>query len=410
MHVPLLIAGPGVAAGVVDAPVSTRRIFHTLLDWAGIDAKQSLRGSDTEVVVGESMIPFLQYGWQPQVMAVEGRQKVIRAGGLELYDVIADPKETHDDGVKADLSRGLRQALREYPIPGPEPVKPALSDEDRKQLAALGYIASDAKPVVREDAPLPRDMVHLFEPLEKASGLFVAEQYAAAIPLLEKILAADPNNLMTALRLATSHSALGHEAAAEAAFRRAESIAPNSPDVRAYLGLHYARTRNWERAVPLLERVVAESPERLPPLEALAAVRERQQRYEDALALRQKIATMKTPTPAELLHTGELAMGIGRSDVAIAAFEQARSLQRDAFRHDLELGVLYLAQRRFEEARAALDRVPSSHPAYAMALFKRAQVSVLLNEPDRAARVEAARRGGNAETRELIANERLFNF
>jgi hypothetical protein len=43
-----------------------------------------------------------------------------------------------------------------------------------------------------------------------------------------------------------------------------------------------------------------------------------------------------------------------------------------------------------------------------MALFKRAQVSVLLNEPDQAARIEAARRHADATTRELIARERLF--
>jgi hypothetical protein len=43
-----------------------------------------------------------------------------------------------------------------------------------------------------------------------------------------------------------------------------------------------------------------------------------------------------------------------------------------------------------------------------MALFKRAQVSVLLNEPDRAARIDAARRHADATTRPLIANERLF--
>jgi hypothetical protein len=43
-----------------------------------------------------------------------------------------------------------------------------------------------------------------------------------------------------------------------------------------------------------------------------------------------------------------------------------------------------------------------------MALFKRAQVSVLLGEPDRAARIEAARRGADATTRALIARERLF--
>ena len=408
MHVPLLLAGPGISKGVVDTPVSTRRIFHTILDWAGLDAKQSLRGSETEVVLGESMIPFLQYGWQPQVMAVDGRQKAIHAGAIEAYDVIADPKETRDLGAR-DLPRALRKALQDYPLPSPDAAKPAaLSEEDQKQLAALGYIASDAAPVVRKNAPRPRDMAHLFDELESASTLFIAERYADVVPLLERILEADSHNLTAALRLGAAHSALGHEAAAEAAFKRAEAMAPNSEDVRNYLGLHYARTKNWQRAVPLLERVVAESPERVPALEALALIRERQQRFEDALALRQKIAALKTPSAAELIHIGELAMGLGRTADAIAAFEKARSTQGGAFRHDLELGVLYLAQRRYEDSRAALDRVAASHPAYPMALFKRAQVSVLLGEADRGARIEAARRGANAETRELISKERLF--
>ena len=56
----------------------------------------------------------------------------------------------------------------------------------------------------------------------------------------------------------------------------------------------------------------------------------------------------------------------------------------------------------------ALDRVPASHPEYPMVLFKRAQVSVLLKEPDAAARIERARRGADATTRNLIARERLF--
>ena len=43
-----------------------------------------------------------------------------------------------------------------------------------------------------------------------------------------------------------------------------------------------------------------------------------------------------------------------------------------------------------------------------MALFKRAQVSVLLNEPDSAARIERARKNADTTTRELIARERLF--
>ena len=71
--------------------------------------------------------------------------------------------------------------------------------------------------------------------------------------------------------------------------------------------------------------------------------------------------------------------------------------------------MLYLAARRFAEARDALDRVPPSHPGYPMALFKRAQVSVLLHEPDQAARIERARDSGPTRRRApLIARERLF--
>ena len=97
-----------------------------------------------------------------------------------------------------------------------------------------------------------------------------------------------------------------------------------------------------------------------------------------------------------------------QTTLGIESFEGARSKAGPGFTHDLELGVLYLAARRFTDARDALDRVPPSHPEYPMALFKRAQVSVLLNEADRARRVALARDRADATTRELIARERLF--
>jgi thioredoxin-like negative regulator of GroEL len=101
-------------------------------------------------------------------------------------------------------------------------------------------------------------------------------------------------------------------------------------------------------------------------------------------------------------------MQAGETNAAIDAFEKARAAQGQAFANNLELGVLYLAANRFEDARSVLDRVPPSHPGYAMALFKRAQVSVLLHEADAPARIEAARQHADATTRELIARERLF--
>jgi hypothetical protein len=43
-----------------------------------------------------------------------------------------------------------------------------------------------------------------------------------------------------------------------------------------------------------------------------------------------------------------------------------------------------------------------------MALFKRAQLSVLLREPDRQERIALARRKADAATAPLVARERLF--
>jgi choline-sulfatase len=410
MHVPLAIAGPGVSPGVEDAPVGTRHVFHTVLDWAGVAADGSLRRRPREVVLGEAMKPFLEYGWQPQIMSVDGTRKAILAGRLEIYDVAADPAETRDLSGDDQQRARVPAALRDYPVPAPAAARApdTLDEQSKRSLAALGYVSASAAPVVRKGAPRPADMVGLFELLEKASGLFVAEEYTAAIPLLEKIRAADPFNLDAVLRLATAHSALGHDRQALEMFRKAAELSPASPDVRLYLALHYARGKDWPQAVPLLEQVVAEVPDRLPALEALAVVRERQGRVEDAIALRARVYALRAPTREELVRLGQLEMDAGLTPAAIEAFERARSLDPGRFAHDLELGVLYLDARRFGEARDALDRVKPSHPGYAMALFKRAQVSVLLDEPDRAARIAAARARADAETRPLIERERLF--
>ncbi len=228
------------------------------------------------------------------------------------------------------------------------------------------------------------------------------EEYARAIPLLEEILKKDPHNLDAALRLATSHSALGHEPQALAAFERAQAIAPDSPDVKTYLALHLARGSRWQEAIPMLEQVLAATPDKVPAIEALADLRFKQNRFPESVALRQRLYALRSPTPIELASLGHLAMLAGETDVAIDAFERSHG------GYDLQLGVLYLSKRRFEEARIALDRVPPASPDYAMALFKRAQVSVLLHEPDAPAHIEQARQHANNVTRSLIESEKLF--
>ena len=217
------------------------------------------------------------------------------------------------------------------------------------------------------------------------------------IPLLEGILAPDPNNLDAALRLATSHSMLEAGRAGARGLPRAAAIAPRSPTCGSYLALHYARGKEWPQAVPMLEQDRRESPDRMPAVEALATVREKQGALAEAVRLRQQ-AYARRRRARRSGALGELAMQARQTDAAIAAFDRApaSSEARPARRSRTTSNWACCTSRRAgsHDARAALDRVPATHPDYAMALFKRAQVSVLLKEPDsgRAHRARAAGR------------------
>jgi choline-sulfatase len=420
MRVPLVVAGGGLAPAERSEPVSLRRIFDTLLDWAGLGVDtepdtgghRSLLAAIDEPALGEAMQPYLLYGWQPQAMAVAGGWKAIRAGsGIELYDLHTDPAEARDLSGETELPRVLREALSEYPVPTDADAASgasALDAEARKRLGSLGYIASGAPPRLAPGAPRPRDMTGLFAALDAGSGLFERGDYAAAIPVFERVFAEDSGNLSVALRLAAAHSALGHDAQAIELFDRAAAIDPGSIDLEHYRAMHELRAGDWQRAGPRLERVVAAMPERLPALEGLARVRRLEGRIPEAIALYERFVALEREPAAALVELGKLAMSVGDTAAALRAFERAREVEGAAFAHQLELGVLYLADRRYAEAAAALDAVPPGHSEHAMALFKRAQVAVLLREADAAERIAAARRQADATTGPLIANERLF--
>jgi tetratricopeptide (TPR) repeat protein len=410
MRVPLVIAGSGVEAGVRAQPVSVRQVHDTILGWARLEPSPGFLAEPPPVVLAEAMTPYLLYAWQPQVMGVRGTVKAILSGDLEVYDLAADPAEARDLAATARLDTQLRQAVREYPLPssgGAGPAEP-LTETDRQRLASLGYVPSGSPQRLRPDAPVPRRMTHLFADLDLGSGLFVRRDYGRAIPVFERILAADPGNLTAALRLAVAHSALGEADRAMAWFRRAAEIDPTSLDRKHYLAMHLFSTGADEEAAALFEAVLAAAPQRLPALEALARVRQRQGRPAEAAALLERVIELRPEPVAELVALGGLRMEMAQTGAAIAAFERARGLQGDGFGHHLELGVLYLAAGRPPDARDALDRVPPEHPGHAMALFKRAQVSVLLGEADRGERIRAAWRTADAITRPMIRREQLF--
>ncbi len=410
MRVPLILVGSGISTAHVETAVSTRRVFDTILGWAGLDSTYDLLAADLEIVMAEALKPYLQYGWQPQVMAVRGFTKVIQSGETEVYDLRLDPSESVDlsDGVEIDPE--IVEAIRGYSLPvfEQEPSPDILDEETRRQLASLGYVGWEGQAPVREDAPNPKDMTHLFGDLNEGAELFVREEYEASIRVFDRVLAQDGENLMVTVRLAVAYSILGNERRALKLFERAEQIHPGSVDVQHYLAMHFFRSRRWNLAAPLFEEVLSTMSRRLPALEALARIREGERRIDDAAQLLERIVVLKESPAADWTRLGELEMAMGNTPAAIRAFENARDLRGEAFNRNLELGVCYLAARRPAEAAEALDLVAHDHPGYAMALFKRAQVSVLLGEPGWRERVRLAYQRGDPELRSLIEAEPLF--
>jgi len=408
MHVPLILVGHDIEPATLDKPVSIRRVCDTIRGWAGLEETASLLREMDEVVLAEAMKPFLHYGWSPQVMAVQDRTKVIKATAIEVYDLAADPTENKNLAGSAPLSKEMLRALAGYAVPGLETAATGeLSDEQLERLASLGYAASPGLSRKEGPRPDPKDMVHLFPALDKGSDLFIEQKYEEAAPVFAYTLEQDPGNLMVCLRLAIAYSFLNQPESALEYFKRAADIAPESLDVRQQLGLHYFRGNALEAAAEQFEWVLEKVPNRPQPPEYPAADRRRQNKIFESIAPFRRAAELKRD-PNTYPGLARLYQSRREPHGAAEAYEAARDILREEFRNYLDLGICYVGLMRLEEAADCFDQVPTDHPGYAQATFRRAQVAVLLKERDVRERIQFARDNSNVQTKVLIEREPLF--
>lgn len=152
LHVPLVIAGPGVAAGVVmEQPVENVDIVPTLLDLLGLDVPGSLDGRSlalqTRGVPGGRDYTYASTALFGSVRARDGRKLVMawNPDGLDpsrAYRLDVDPREraplSPDDPAFADLAAQF-DVLRSLGLRG-RAEDLLIDDLTRSRLEALGYI------------------------------------------------------------------------------------------------------------------------------------------------------------------------------------------------------------------------------------------------------------------------------
>ncbi len=158
LRIPLVIAGPGIPAGVERAPFRLEDIPPTLLGMLGVppDARPPADGADRsarlrgERPVDEDIVALARSGPpEPRERAARtGRFKLVDrrtpGGGLErlLIDLEADPQETRDASaehpeVAARLAATLDAWIAE--VEGTQAL-PDLDADQRERLRELGYL------------------------------------------------------------------------------------------------------------------------------------------------------------------------------------------------------------------------------------------------------------------------------
>jgi arylsulfatase A-like enzyme len=207
LRVPLVVRGPGVAAGA-KVPVVFRSIdlFPTVLDLAGVAAPQtgpprpgrtlaaSLRGNsgkvDEQPAFAESLTPKIHYGWSDLRSIRDGRWKYILAPRPELYDLAADPGErTNLAETSAARARALRRGLEQH-LAETETAATSASTNERipsdlvEKLGALGYVSGSPTPDSGSAGADPKDKIGEYRILNRLlrEGLVALreEDYAAS--------------------------------------------------------------------------------------------------------------------------------------------------------------------------------------------------------------------------------------
>jgi arylsulfatase A-like enzyme/Tfp pilus assembly protein PilF len=233
LQVPLIIKLPrGARAGErVAEAAQLADILPTVAAVAGVSAPPGLRGhslfapSAPREIYSETLYPRIHLGWSDLRSILRVPMHLIAGPKPELYDLTSDPRETVDLRAThrreyAELSRGIEAFPHEPAAVTAEGADP----EERRKLAALGYVDAGASP----GASLvnPRDHLADLAELKEVTALMARRDYAVAAGRIEALLLRNPgwSDLRNDLGLAYEES--GDLARAEKTYRDGIRITP----------------------------------------------------------------------------------------------------------------------------------------------------------------------------------------
>ncbi|MFO8183530.1 MAG: sulfatase [Candidatus Aegiribacteria sp.] len=146
LHVPLIMSGPGVPAGVRrEEPSALLDLLPTILSFIDVEPPPGLPGADLLAPVSASRdLPASNLLWSnvPQASMRRDSLKMIwysEDGGTELYDLASDPLEQEPLSV---VHRSMIESVEYYwsTPPVADPPEVSFGEAQNNQLRDLGYI------------------------------------------------------------------------------------------------------------------------------------------------------------------------------------------------------------------------------------------------------------------------------
>jgi choline-sulfatase len=245
IQIPLVVKLPGSRGGGrrVVQPVQQIDLLPTLLDLTG--APVAARGRSLRPVLddtgtldeahlyAESLSPRYHFGWSELYALTVEQYRYIRAPRPELYDIQADPGERASivdarPHIRDGMARALDDLLANEAVTGPS----AVSDEERRKLAALGYVGAAVTGVVESTAEAradPKDKIPTLRRYREGARLTAERRHGEAARVYRELLRDDPGMTDVWLRLAQAEEATGRTAAALAAYREVVTRSPRDP-------------------------------------------------------------------------------------------------------------------------------------------------------------------------------------
>jgi choline-sulfatase len=406
LQVPLIVKLPhGERAGQrVAETAQLIDVLPTIASVTGVAAPQHLRGRSLltsavpAAVYSETLYPRIHLGWSELRSIIRYPLHFISGPKPELYDLRADPRETEDVRAahrreSAELARALEA------MPHATAAAPRVDAEERRKLAALGYV--DAGPGSGASNANPRDHLGDLAELKTVSALMARREYAAAAQRIEELLARNPGWSDLRNDLGFAYEQRGDLAHAEQTYRDGIRVTPELAgdfalslasilaaegkldDAAAHAKL--ALASNAPGAHDVLARIALTRHDYNTALQEAAAMRASpaheltadvltaqilngQGRREDALVTLQRVrdraVTAHVPLPPRYWFiAGDVLAGLGRGAEAHAAFE--RAIATDPTDRDAYISLAFLAAATGDRAAAvaALNRMTAAIPA-----------------------------------------------